>query len=99
MSDRQLYAYVDLDREPMLVGRLWARVRKGRESATFEYDDTWLKHPQRFALEPALVLGRGPQHTEDHQAAHRQQEQHRCGVAHSGAHGGGEGALQQNLVG
>ncbi len=47
----------------MLVGRLWARVRKGRESATFEYDDTWLKHPQRFALEPALVLGRGPQHT------------------------------------
>ena len=63
MSDRQLYVYVDLNNEPMLVGRLWARVRKGRESATFEYDDTWLKHPQRFALEPALVLGRGPQHT------------------------------------
>jgi serine/threonine-protein kinase HipA len=63
MSDRQLYVYVDLDGAPVLVGRLWARVRKGRESATFEYDDTWLKHPQKFALEPALALGRGPQHT------------------------------------
>src|SRR5262249_23006719 len=46
-----------------LVGRLWARARKGRESATFEYDRSWLKHPTRFALEPALVLGHGSQHT------------------------------------
>ncbi|WP_315762431.1 MULTISPECIES: type II toxin-antitoxin system HipA family toxin [unclassified Bradyrhizobium] len=64
MSDRQLFVYVDLQREPLFVGRLWSRVRKGRESATFEYDDAWLKHPQRFALEPALALGRGPQHTQ-----------------------------------
>ncbi len=64
MSDRQLFVYVDLQGEPLFVGRLWSRVRKGRESATFEYDDAWLKHPQRFALEPALVLGRGPQHTQ-----------------------------------
>jgi serine/threonine-protein kinase HipA len=63
MSDRQFYVYVDLNGEPVLVGRLWARVRKGRESASFEYDETWRKHPQKFALEPALVLGRGPQHT------------------------------------
>ncbi len=64
MSDRQLFVYVDLQGEPLFVGRLWSRVRKGRESATFEYDDAWLKHPQRFALEPALALGRGPQHTQ-----------------------------------
>ena len=61
--DKQLLVYVDLDGEPNLVGRLWARARKGRESATFEYDASWLKHRSRFALEPALVLSHGPQHT------------------------------------
>ena len=64
MSDRQLFVYVDLEGQTHFVGRLWSRVRKGRESATFEYDDVWLRHPQRFALEPALALGRGPQHTQ-----------------------------------
>jgi serine/threonine-protein kinase HipA len=43
--------------------RLWSRLRKGRESATLEYDRGWLEHAERFALEPALVLGPGPQHT------------------------------------
>ena len=63
MTDRSLPVYVDLDSEPHLAGRLWARSRKGKESATFEYDETWLANPVRFALEPALVLGRGPHHT------------------------------------
>ncbi len=64
MSDRQLLVYVDLDRAPHLVGRLWARRAKTRESATFEYDASWIANPARFALEPALVLGGGPQHTQ-----------------------------------
>ena len=63
MSDRELLLYVDFEGEPQLVGHLWARVRKNRESATFEYDPAWLRHPARFALEPALVLGHGPHHT------------------------------------
>jgi len=42
---------------------VWARSRKGKESATFEYDATWLRNPARFALEPALTLGTGPHHT------------------------------------
>jgi serine/threonine-protein kinase HipA len=63
MTDKQLVVYVDLDGKPQLVGRLWARSRKGRESATFEYDAVWLKHPSRFALEPALVLSHGQHHT------------------------------------
>jgi serine/threonine-protein kinase HipA len=46
-----------------LVGRLWGRVRKERESATFEYDSSWLQNPARFSLEPALRLGPGPFHT------------------------------------
>src|ERR1700678_2836662 len=60
--DRETFIYLDLD-SPCLVGRLWSRVRRERESATFEYDRAWLAHPERFALEPALTLGAGPQHT------------------------------------
>ena len=61
--DKEVLAYLDLDGTPRLVGRLWARMRKDRESATFEYDRSWLAHPQRFSLEPALKLGPGPFHT------------------------------------
>ena len=63
MTDRSLLVYVDLEAAPHLVGRLWARSRKGKESATFEYDAAWLDNPSRFALEPALTLGKGPHHT------------------------------------
>jgi serine/threonine-protein kinase HipA len=61
--DKQVFVYVDLNGVPHSVGRLWARVHKERESATFEYDAAWLKNDHRFALEPALMLGPGPFHT------------------------------------
>jgi serine/threonine-protein kinase HipA len=61
--DKEALVYVDLDGVPHLVGRLWARVRKNRESATFEYDKAWLQRSARFSLEPALKLGPGPFHT------------------------------------
>lgn len=61
--DREVWVYVDLSGKPTLVGRLWARVRKGRESATFEYDSDWLARSDRFALEPALTLDPAPHHT------------------------------------
>src|SRR5947208_13489763 len=62
--EKDVLVYVDLDDGvPHLVGRLWARVRKNREGATFEYDNAWLTHPNRFSLEPALKLGPGPFHT------------------------------------
>jgi serine/threonine-protein kinase HipA len=61
--DREVAVYVDLRGAPQLVGRLWARLRKDRESATFEYGRDWLSHPDRFSLEPALKLGPGPFHT------------------------------------
>jgi serine/threonine-protein kinase HipA len=63
MTDKRLLAYVDLEGEPQLVGRMWVRGARGRESATFEYGAEWLSEPRRFALEPALVLSHGPQHT------------------------------------
>src|SRR5258705_7865065 len=61
--ERDVLVYVDLEGAAHLVGRLWARMRKNRESATFEYDKSWLAHPERFSLEPALKLGPGPFHT------------------------------------
>ncbi len=61
--DKEVLVYVDLQGTPHLVGRLWARMRKDRESATFEYDNSWLAHSERFSLEPALKLGPGPFHT------------------------------------
>ena len=61
--ERETFVYVDLAGTACPVGRLWTRVRQGRESATFQYDDTWLSHPERFALEPALTLGQGAHHT------------------------------------
>jgi serine/threonine-protein kinase HipA len=61
--DRETLVYVDLEGVPRFVGRLWSHVRKGRESASFEYDRDWLAAPERFAIEPALLLGAGPQHT------------------------------------
>jgi serine/threonine-protein kinase HipA len=61
--DKEALVYVDLDGTPLLVGRLWGRVRRERESATFEYDPSWLENPARFSLEPALQIGPGPFHT------------------------------------
>lgn len=61
--NREVLVYVDLDGAPYLVGRLWTRLRKNKETATFEYDPGWLQHPARFSLEPALQLGPGPFHT------------------------------------
>ncbi|RLA41579.1 MAG: type II toxin-antitoxin system HipA family toxin [Gammaproteobacteria bacterium] len=61
--DTETYVYLDINGAPRLVGRLWSRVRRGRESASFQYDDQWLTDPERFALEPALTLGPGAHHT------------------------------------
>jgi len=61
--DREALVYMDFLDGPILVGRLWSRVRKGRESATFQYDRAWLDRKDRFALEPALILSTGPYHT------------------------------------
>jgi serine/threonine-protein kinase HipA len=68
VSDRTAHVYVDLIGQPVLVGTLFARFRKNRESATFTYDPSWLEHPSRFALEPALVLHDLPHHTRTGQA-------------------------------
>jgi|HubBroStandDraft_3_1064219.scaffolds.fasta_scaffold37521_2 serine/threonine-protein kinase HipA len=61
--ERQAIVYMDYPTGAAMVGRLWSRVRNGRETATFEYDRNWLQRADRFALEPALMLAPGPYHT------------------------------------
>ncbi|MEQ1908699.1 MAG: HipA domain-containing protein [Vicinamibacterales bacterium] len=62
--DREALVYADLEGVPHLVGRLWARVRKNKETATFQYDAGWLQHAMRFSLEPALGLDPGQFHAQ-----------------------------------
>lgn len=41
--DTETLVYVDLAGAAHLAGRLWARVRRNKEGATFEYDGGWLQ--------------------------------------------------------
>lgn len=68
MSEPSAYAYVDLAGTPRLAGRLWTNVRNERESATFEYDESWIGFEGRFSLEPALRVGPGPFYTAEGRA-------------------------------
>jgi serine/threonine-protein kinase HipA len=61
--NREIDVHVDLDGQTHLVGRLWSRLSKGHEGASFAYDPAWLKSPLRFPLEPALSLDAGTHHT------------------------------------
>ena len=60
---REVEVHVDLDGQTHLAGRLWSRLNKGREGASFAYDSSWLASPLRFPLEPALSLDKGSHHT------------------------------------
>src|ERR1700686_3217933 len=61
--EEKTHVYVELGGASILVGTLRSRARKGQESATLEYQKSWLENPKRFSLEPALMLGPGPYHT------------------------------------
>lgn len=63
MSEPAAVVYVELGGAMRLVGRLFVSATRGRESATFEYDETWIAAEDRFALEPALIVSAGPYHT------------------------------------
>ncbi|MDR2728585.1 MAG: type II toxin-antitoxin system HipA family toxin [Chitinispirillales bacterium] len=55
-NSKKIFVSVTLGSETLPVGTLWCYNRKGRKSASFEYDKKWLINPKRFALEPALHL-------------------------------------------
>ncbi len=63
MNKNEVIVSISLGNEIVCVGKLWFHVRNGRESASFEYAESWLSHPEKFALEPALQLTQGSFHT------------------------------------
>lgn len=58
------YVYVNYKGQDIPVGRLWSYFNNGRESASFKYDESWLKNPENFELEPYLPLTEGTFHTD-----------------------------------
>lgn len=63
MSRPAALVFVDLQGVTHLAGRLWVHSKGSSQSASFEYDEGWIQGDHRFALEPALAVGRGPYHT------------------------------------
>ena len=61
--EQNILVFVDLYGEQHIVGQLWLRIRNGRESASFQYDQSWLKNPLQFTIDPALALSPIPFHT------------------------------------
>lgn len=62
MSSQPIYVSIELGEETLKVGKLWFHQRGTRQSASFEYDPDWLKHSEKFALDPALQLTSGVFH-------------------------------------
>lgn len=57
--ERELAVFMDIDRTPLPVGRLWVRDKGRAETSGFEYDPFWIKRPGAFALGPDLPLSPG----------------------------------------
>jgi serine/threonine-protein kinase HipA len=62
--ERELLVFMDMAGETVPVGRLWARTRGARETASFEYDPSWLARRDAFGLDPVLPPARGQFHTD-----------------------------------
>lgn len=57
MSDIEVH--IDLNGTTRPIGIAHANQARGNETVVFEYRDTWLADPERFSIEPALVLTPG----------------------------------------
>lgn len=57
MTDFEVH--IELAGQTRPVGLARTNRARGSETVLFEYDPAWLSAPERFSLEPALVLGRG----------------------------------------
>jgi serine/threonine-protein kinase HipA len=63
MADRIVHVHADLEGKAHRVGRLYSHNNKGRETASFEYEKSWLDNSLRYSLEPALTLAAGQFYT------------------------------------
>jgi serine/threonine-protein kinase HipA len=61
---RELLVFMEMAGETVPVGRLWTRTRGARQTASFEYDPSWLERRDAFGLDPVLPPARGQFHTD-----------------------------------
>lgn len=64
MVNQTVLVSISLQEETLPVGKLWYHNKHNKISTSFEYDQTWLNHREKFALEPALQLTTGSFHTQ-----------------------------------
>jgi serine/threonine-protein kinase HipA len=56
----EIDVFIELGGETVFVGRAWSHRRRGSESMTFRYDDSYLaQSPTAYALDPGLPLDAG----------------------------------------
>jgi serine/threonine-protein kinase HipA len=61
--ERELSVHIETASGTALLGRLWTRTRGSRETASFEYDASWLARPDAYGIDPELPPSRGQFHT------------------------------------
>jgi serine/threonine-protein kinase HipA len=62
--ERELTVHIETSTGTALLGRLWTRIRGARETASFEYDKSWLARPDHYGIDPELPPTRGRFHTD-----------------------------------
>lgn len=62
--EREVLVFIELAGETVPLGTLWARSRGARQTASFEYDRSWLARREAFGIDPVLPPARGPFHTD-----------------------------------
>ena len=63
MNNNKINVFIAAQNDNIAIGSLWFHHKGQRESASFEYEQSWLRHPECFALEPALQLTQGSFHS------------------------------------
>ena len=62
--ERKILVFIDRGGETVPAGTLWTRTRGARQTASFEYDPSWLARRDAFGLDPVLPPARGQFHTD-----------------------------------
>jgi serine/threonine-protein kinase HipA len=62
--EREIKVFMELAGETVPVGTLWTRSRGHRQTASFEYDRSWLARQDTFGIDPVLPPSPGPFHTD-----------------------------------
>lgn len=58
----EIEVHIALGDATLRVGTLFRQAARGREQVAFQYHRDWLDRPERFSLEPSLLVGEGAFH-------------------------------------